>query len=73
VDGETEFREASLMIAQQLQAHAAAKGVTLAQVATAWVLARQSVSRVIAGPRTLAQWEGYCQRWVVFRRLTTRR
>jgi aryl-alcohol dehydrogenase-like predicted oxidoreductase len=57
--GETEFREASLVIAQQLQAHAAAKGVTLAQFATAWVLAHQSVSSVIAGPRTLGQWEDY--------------
>jgi aryl-alcohol dehydrogenase-like predicted oxidoreductase len=57
--GETEFREASLVIAQQLKAHAQAKGVTLAQFATAWVLAHRSVSSVIAGPRTLAQWEDY--------------
>jgi aryl-alcohol dehydrogenase-like predicted oxidoreductase len=56
---ETEFREASLAIAQQLQAHAAAKGVTLAQWATAWVLANRIVSSVIAGPRTLAQWADY--------------
>jgi aryl-alcohol dehydrogenase-like predicted oxidoreductase len=39
--------------------HAAAKGVTLAQFATAWVLANTTVSSVIAGPRTLAQWQDY--------------
>ena len=33
--------------------------MTLAQFATAWVLANQAVSSVIAGPRTLAQWERY--------------
>lgn len=56
---ETEFREASLAIARQLQVHAANKGVTLAQWATAWVLANRIVSAVIAGPRTLAQWADY--------------
>jgi aryl-alcohol dehydrogenase-like predicted oxidoreductase len=56
---ETEFRAESLAIAQQLQGHAQAKGVTLAQFATAWVLANRAVSSVIAGPRTLAQWESY--------------
>jgi len=57
--GETEFREESLQIAQTLKAHAEARGVTLAQFATAWVLAHQAVSSVIAGPRTLAQWQDY--------------
>ena len=56
---ETEFREESLRIAQQLQAHAQAKGITLAQFATAWVLHHRAVSSVIAGPRTLAQWQAY--------------
>jgi aryl-alcohol dehydrogenase-like predicted oxidoreductase len=56
---ETEFREESLVIAQKLQEHAQRKGVTLAQFATAWVLAHRAVSSVIAGPRTLEQWEGY--------------
>jgi aryl-alcohol dehydrogenase-like predicted oxidoreductase len=57
--GETEFREESLRIAQQLQSHATARGVTLAQFATAWVLAHRAVSSVIAGPRTLKQWQAY--------------
>lgn len=56
---ETEFREESLVLAQELRQHAEARGVTLAQFATAWVLAHQAVSAVIAGPRTLAQWQDY--------------
>ncbi|MBE7940468.1 MULTISPECIES: aldo/keto reductase [Ramlibacter] len=56
---ETEFREESLQIAQRLQAHVAGRGVSLAQFATAWVLAHRAVSAVIAGPRTLAQWRDY--------------
>jgi aryl-alcohol dehydrogenase-like predicted oxidoreductase len=56
---ETEFRAESLAIAQQLQGHAEARGVTLAQFATAWVLANPAVSSVIAGPRTFAHWESY--------------
>ncbi|GKS83488.1 aldo/keto reductase [Acidovorax sp. SUPP1855] len=56
---ETEFREESLQIAQQLKQHAEERGVTLAQFATAWVLAHRAVSAVIAGPRTLAQWQDY--------------
>ena len=56
---ETEFRAESLAIAQQLGAHAQARGVTLAQFASAWVLANPLLSAVIAGPRTLAQWQDY--------------
>ncbi|KNZ30667.1 MAG: NADP-dependent oxidoreductase [Methylibium sp. NZG] len=56
---QTEFREESLAIAQRLQAHAQDRGVTLAQFATAWVLANRMISSVIAGPRTLAQWQDY--------------
>ena len=56
---ETEFRQESLVIAQILGAHAQAKGITLAQFATAWVLGNNITSSVIAGPRTLAQWQDY--------------
>jgi aryl-alcohol dehydrogenase-like predicted oxidoreductase len=56
---ETEFREESLQIAQKLKVHAAAQGITLAQFATAWVLANPIISSVIAGPRTLSQWQDY--------------
>ena len=56
---ETEFREESLVIAQTLKVHAESRGVSLAQFTTAWVLANPAVSSVIAGPRTLKQWQDY--------------
>ncbi|MEN7528732.1 aldo/keto reductase [Cupriavidus sp. 2SB] len=56
---ETEFREESLVIAQTLKAHAEARGLSAGQFATAWVLANPIISSVIAGPRTLAQFEDY--------------
>jgi len=56
---ESEFREESLAIAQTLKAHCDRKGVSLAHFATAWVLAHKAVTAVIAGPRTLAQWQDY--------------
>ena len=56
---QTEFREESLRIAQQLKEHCAGKGVALQHFASAWVLAHRAVSAVIAGPRTLAQWQDY--------------
>lgn len=56
---QTELREESLRIAQALQEHVRERGVTLAQFATAWVLAHGAVSSVIAGPRTLQQWQDY--------------
>ena len=56
---DTEFRAESLAIAQTLQQYVADKGINLAQFACAWVLASRAVSSVIAGPRTLAQWQDY--------------
>ena len=56
---QTEFREESLVIAQTLRTHCEARGVTLANFATAWVLAHRAVSAVIAGPRTFEQWTSY--------------
>jgi len=56
---ETEFRHESLVIAQQLARHAEARNISLAQFATAWVLANPVISSVIAGPRTLSQWKDY--------------
>ena len=56
---QTEFRPESLVIAQQVQQHARERGLTAAQLATAWVLAHRAVSAVIAGPRTLQQWQDY--------------
>ena len=56
---QTEFRPESLEIAQTLKSHCDARGVALSQFATAWVLANPAVSAVIAGPRTMAQWQDY--------------
>jgi aryl-alcohol dehydrogenase-like predicted oxidoreductase len=56
---QTEFREESLLIAQTLKIHCDRKGVALSHFATAWVLANLRISAVIAGPRTLAQWQDY--------------
>lgn len=56
---ETENRPESLAIAQTLREHAAKSGRTLTQFALAWLLANRIVSSVIAGPRTLAQWQDY--------------
>ena len=56
---ETEFREESLAIAQKLKAHAAKKDVSPGHFAFNWVLANPIVTSVIAGPRTLDQWNDY--------------
>ncbi|MFO1413569.1 MAG: aldo/keto reductase [Burkholderiales bacterium] len=56
---ETELREESYVIAQQLQAHAAKTGRTLLQFALAWLWTNRIVSSVIAGPRTMEQWQDY--------------
>ncbi len=56
---ETEWREESLRIAQELAARARARGMTPGQFALAWVLNNRFVTGAIAGPRTLAQWDEY--------------
>lgn len=56
---ETEFREESLVIAQKVKAQAEVRGMTATQFAYHWVLRNKIISSVIAGPRTLAQWQEY--------------
>jgi aryl-alcohol dehydrogenase-like predicted oxidoreductase len=56
---ETEFRPESLRIAQEVKARAAAKGMTPGDWAVNWVLANRAVTSVLAGPRTLEQWQAY--------------
>lgn len=58
---QTEFRAESLEMAQALKAHAERKGLTATAFALNWVLANRIVTSVIAGPRTLAQWQGYVE------------
>ncbi|MBK7791780.1 MAG: aldo/keto reductase [Betaproteobacteria bacterium] len=56
---ETEFRAESLAIAAKLAGHAAKTGRTLAQFALAWLWANRIVTSIVAGPRTLEQWQDY--------------
>jgi aryl-alcohol dehydrogenase (NADP+) len=56
---QTEFRKESLDIAQKLKAHAESRGSSAAHFAINWVLANRIVTSVIAGPRTLEQWNQY--------------
>jgi aryl-alcohol dehydrogenase (NADP+) len=56
---ETEFREESLAIAQKVKAHAEKKGMSPGHLAVNWVLANPIVTSVIAGPRTMEQWNDY--------------
>ncbi len=56
---ETEFRSESFTLAQALAARAAGKGIQPAAFAVAWVLRNRLVSSVLAGPRTVEQWQSY--------------
>ncbi|WP_342611467.1 aldo/keto reductase [Burkholderia ambifaria] len=56
---QTEWRPESLYIAQQVAAHAAARGTTSVAFALAWVMKNRIVSSTIAGPRTEAHWDSY--------------
>jgi len=56
---ETELRHESYVIAQTLREHAAKTGRSLLQFALAWLWANHVITSVIAGPRTLGQWEDY--------------
>ena len=56
---QTEWREESLSIAQEIKAHAQARGMTPIQFAVAWVLNNRFLTAAIAGPRTLEQWQAY--------------
>ncbi len=56
---ETEWRRESLLIAQRIKEYAESRGTTAAPFALAWVLYNRMVTGVVAGPRTLEQWEAY--------------
>jgi len=56
---ETEFRQESLQMAQEIVQHAARKGMSGAQFALNWVLNNSLVSCAITGPRTIEQWKEY--------------
>lgn len=56
---QTEFRAESLEMAQALRAHAQKKSMSAGDFAINWVLHNPIVTSVIAGPRTLEQWNAY--------------
>ncbi|HEY4373395.1 MAG TPA: aldo/keto reductase [Burkholderiales bacterium] len=56
---QTEFRDDSLRLAQAIAEHAAKRGMSCAEFAFNWVLNNRYVTSVIAGPRTLDQWNSY--------------
>ena len=56
---QTEFRPESIVMAQDIKAHAKKRGMTAGQLAVNWVLNNRTISSVIAGPRTLEQWTEY--------------
>lgn len=56
---QTEFRRESLVLAQDIKKHAEARGITAGQFALNWVLNNRLVTSVLAGPRTMEQWQEY--------------
>lgn len=56
---QTEWRPESLEIAEKIGAHAVSKGWSTISFALAWVLNSRSVTSIIAGPRTIEQWQSY--------------
>lgn len=56
---QTEWRPESLRFAQQIKAHAEAKGASANHFAIGWVLNNRLVTSVIGGPRTETQWDDY--------------
>ena len=56
---QTEWRPESLLLAHRFRDHAESRGLPASQLAVAWVLHNRLINGVIAGPRTLAQWQDY--------------
>jgi aryl-alcohol dehydrogenase (NADP+) len=56
---QTEWRQESLQLAQEIRRYAEARGITAGQFAVCWVLNNALVTAAIAGPRTERQWDEY--------------
>lgn len=54
-----DMQEETFAVVEEIRAHAAKRGMTPADFAVLWVLNNRVVTSVIAGPRTLAQWNAY--------------
>ena len=60
---QTEFRPESVALAQRIAEHARQRGVPAVQLALGWVWNNRLVHGIVAGPKTLAQWNGYVEAW----------
>ena len=56
---QTEWREESLVAAQEIKKHCKQRGITPITFALQWLLNNKLVTGVLGGPRTLAHWQGY--------------
>jgi hypothetical protein len=56
---QTEWRDESLVLAQQVAQHAASRGMSATQFAVNWVLNNRMISAAIVGPRTMEQMREY--------------
>ena len=56
---QTEFRKESLRAAQKIEAYAQKRGTSSIAFAVQWVLNNRLIAGVIAGPRTVTQWQSY--------------
>lgn len=56
---ETEWREESLALVEQIRSKAEQRGMTAGQFALNWLLSNEIITSVLAGPRTVEQFEEY--------------
>ncbi len=56
---ESEYRDESLAMAQQIALHVKKRGMSAADFALLWALNNRIVTSALTGPRTVAQWEAY--------------
>jgi aryl-alcohol dehydrogenase-like predicted oxidoreductase len=56
---ETEWREESLALVEQIRSRAEERGMTTGQFALNWLLSNEIITAVLAGPRTVEQFEEY--------------
>ena len=56
---QTEWRPESVEIIEKITAYAQKKGVTPIDIAIQWLLNNRLVHSIVAGPRTLSQWQSY--------------
>ena len=56
---QTEWREESVEIVEKIKRHAKKRKATVIDIAIGWLLNNSAVTSLVAGPRTMEQWEAY--------------